>query len=276
MRLKFEHIFNHWTLLTLNILIITVIQLNHMFFIQTGLIHLLAVIFVALGLARLWFHPQIHDQYIKPIIRQGIFALLILATAHIIEYASYRFGLPRQTIYANNINFYLTGLLLIILGGEAFLREYLKAFNPQRQRFSTLTILICKIGLVIFPLLILLYFISPTLVNLHPNNWHMYLYILAAVIVTVLGIVRLRSFKRHATFMVSFINYFTAAFIIVCLCALLSASEELLVGLKIPSIQIAMVNHFLFYGALSLMFLAYQRVLNVHDLEEEKKVESES
>ena len=276
MSLKFEHVFNHWTLLTINIVIIAAIQLNHMFFLQTGLIHLLAIIFVALGLFRLWFHPQIHDQYIKPIIRQGIFALLILATAHILEYLSYRIGLPRQTIYANNINFYLTGLLLIILGGEAFLREYLKAFKPERQRYSTITIFICKIGLVIFPLLMLLYFISPTLVNLHPDSWHMYVYILAAVTVSLLGISRLRSFKHHATFMSNFINYFTAAFIIVGLCALLSAGEEFLVGLEIPSTQIALVNHFLFYGALSLMFLAYQRVLNVHDLEEEKKVKSES
>ena len=276
MRLKFEQLFNHWTILALNIIIIVAIQLNHMFFIRTGLIHLIAIIFVSLGLLRLIFRPQINDQFLKPLIHQGIISLIVLATSHIIEYASYRYlGLPRQTIYANTINFYLSGLLLTILGIEVFNHAYQQAFNQTKISVSKLIVPISWIMIFLFAALTVLFLLRPQLVQLNSNSYQMYAYLFAGTAIPLLGIWRLNFLKKHASLMTNFVNYFTAAFILVGICILASATEEVVIGIGVSSMQTAIIIHFLFYLALSVMFLAYQQLLHpggsYEDLNEPQK-----
>jgi hypothetical protein len=78
-----------------------------------------------------------------------------------------------------------------------------------------------------------------------------------------MSISRLLILKSHVKIMVNFISYFVAAIISISLCGIISASEEVIIGWGLPSIQIAFINHFLFYGALSLVFLAYERLLHL-------------
>lgn len=256
MKIQPEKIFNHWTLLVINILIVIAAEASGTFFARSGLIHLLAIIFVGLGLVRLWFHTHVHDQYLEPIIHRGILALLVLAISHIVEYVSFmHLKLPRQAIYANVINFYLAGLLIINLGVEGFLR---KLRNDSSKIIPTSWIVIAG-----FFVLIGILFMNPQSVSLSPGSWHVFGYLLATTLVATFSIYRLTLLKNHVAIMVKFISYFIAAIILISACAVISATEEYIAQLGVPTIQIAFINHFLFYGALSLVFLAYERLLHL-------------
>ena len=275
MRIKLEQIFNHWTLLTINILIIVAVETTGTFFTRTGLIHLLAVIFVGLGLLRLWVHPDVHDRFLKPFINRGILALLILAASHILEYISFRYlRLPRQTIYANIINFYLASLLLVTSGIEVFLKNYREAF-AKGSNTSKIIIFATTSGVMSFLVLIVFLAMSPKVIQLNPSSWQMYTYVLITVLVATLGIWRLTFLKKHVSIMVEFVNYFIAAFILISTGAILSALEEVIVAQGTPSIQITFAHHFLFYGSLSLIFLAYQQLIHLGGSYEELEKHSE-
>ena len=118
---KLERIFNHWTLLFLNVAIIVFVEATSMFFMRTGLIHLIAILFIALGALRIFVHYDVYDRYLRPLIYGGILTLLIFAVSHVLEYASYSLlYLPYDAIAANVVNLYLTGLLIVILSVEHF------------------------------------------------------------------------------------------------------------------------------------------------------------
>ncbi|MFZ2201971.1 MAG: hypothetical protein WAV56_01090 [Microgenomates group bacterium] len=121
---KIERVFNHWTLLFINVAIIVFVEATGMFFMRTGLIHLLAILFIVLGISRIFVHYDVYDQYLKPLIHGGILTLLIFAVSHVLEYFSYSFlYLPYDAIAANVVNLYLMGLLIIILSVEYFLKR---------------------------------------------------------------------------------------------------------------------------------------------------------
>lgn len=262
---------NHWTLLAINILIISAVEISGNFFSRTGLIHILAVIFVGLGFLRLLFHAHVHDQFLEPIIHNGIFALVVLAFSHIVEYASYRyFKLPRQTIYANVINFYMIGLLVIALGVEGFWKGM--------QKSSKLIISLSWLGIVVFLGLITFFIVNPKVIELESTSWQVLGYVGAIIFVAGLSIWRLLRLKKHVSIMVNFVNYFIAAIALIGFGALISTTEEVITNIGVPSVQIAFLHHFLFYGALSLMYLAYERLLNLggtyEDLEALEKEEA--
>jgi len=165
MRFKFDWILNHWSLLVVNILIIIAIEASGFFFLRTGIVHLIAVIFVVLGLLRLRYLPNVHDQYLQPVVRRGIVALIVLATSHIVEYSSYRFGLPVHAVHANVVNFYLAGLLFITLGTEVFHKEFQKIFQKRSQKESVIIAQTSRIAIFIFLFLVILFSYNPGLVR---------------------------------------------------------------------------------------------------------------
>lgn len=249
---KFEKIFNHWTMLGLNVLIIFIVEFTGTLFADTGLIHLIAIIFIILGASRIFVHHDVYDQYLKPFIHGGIFALITFAASHVIEYTSHMYlNLPYDVISTNVINLYLASLLIITLGIEYFLRKI--------DKRSNILIPIILIG-IISAFSALATSLSGREISLDPDKPLMYIYTLAIIIVTVFGIARLLRIKKHVSILVNFINYFVAGYLLIGFSSLQYVLYEVFLSLGIPLFRIVYTSHFLFYGALSLMFLAFVRL----------------
>ena len=60
-----------------------------------------------------------------------------------------------------------------------------------------------------------------------------------------------------------FVNYFIAAFVLIAISALQYVLYDKLLDLGMPMLQVVYLSHFLFYGALSLIFLAFARLTNL-------------
>lgn len=249
-------IFNHWSLLVLNIMVIFVVEISGEFFANTGLIHLLAIIFILLAIIRASMHPHVHDQFLEPIIHRGILAMLIFAISHIVEFSGYMiFSIPDEAISANVVNFYLASTLIVITGVEAFVG---RLDNSSRNITKAIEILVVSFGLLILYILF-----NTHRISLSSSSWMTYAYTVMIISVNIFSLWRLQTLKQHVPIMTNFINYFFAAFVFIGLSALLYTFERILGESGISTLQVVYLNHFLFYGALSLIFLAYDRLLHL-------------
>lgn len=250
---RLEQVFNHWTLLFVNVAIIIFVEATSMFFMRTGLIHLIAILFIALGISRIFVHYDVYDQYLKPLIHGGILTLLIFAVSHVLEYFSYSFlYLPYDAIAANVVNLYLAGLLIVVLSVEHFL----KRIEKEPKILSP----VLYAGVSVSLALTVLFFFRSNLVRLTLANWQIYGYGLAVVVVAILGIRQLLRLRSHVTILVNFINYFLVSFVLISISAMLYVLNDFLGSAGVSYVQVMYVSHFLFYGALSLMFLAFVRI----------------
>ncbi len=256
---RLEHLLNHWVLLAINILILIVVEATGSFFAMNGLIHLIAVLFVGLGLTRLWTHRDVYDRFLEPLIHFSIFALLILAGSHVAEYFSFRSQhLTHQSIVTNVVNAYMISFLLIIIGTESFL----KVLHSR----SKIILIISSLAICIFSGLFLIFIFQPQLINLHADSLALYAYITFILLTSGFSSWRLMVLRRHVHIMKNFIEYLIAAIFLICCVALLSILEEVIVALGVPFIQIVYISHFLFYGALSLIFLAFERLMHLEGI----------
>ncbi len=250
---RFEKLFNHWTFLFLNLTIVVLVEMTGTFFMSTGLIHLIAIVFIVLGIGRIFVHYEVYDQFLKPLIYGGIVTLILFAISHVLEYAGYAvFYLPYGTIAVNVVNFYLMGLLMIALSVVYFLKRLEKGLAIYGY--------ILALGMVITLLAMIIFYLRPGLVNLSPSSWMMYLYTLAVVGVTALGIGWLRRLKKHVSILTNFIDYFNAALVMIAISAMFYVLNELLAKIGVEYMQIMYISHFVFYGALSLIFLSFVRL----------------
>jgi len=250
---KFEKLFNHWTLLFLNFVIVILVEATGRLFMDTGLIHLIAILFIGLGVGRIFIHYEVYDQFLKPLIYGGVATLILFAVSHILEYAGYTFFyLPFETIAAIVVNFYLTGLFIITLSAFYFLKMLKKELVVYGY--------ILPVGMVATLIATVLFYLKPTLVNLSHTSWLMYLYSGAVIGVTALGIYWLLRLKRHVSILVDFIDYFNAAFIMIATSAMFYVLSEPLERVGVEYMQVMYISHFIFYGALSLIFLSFVRL----------------
>lgn len=249
-------ILNGWTLLLLNVIVVFAVEITGGFFASTGFIHLLAIIFVILALIRTASHSHVHDQFLEPVIHRGILAMIILALSHIVEFAGFMiFNLPREAVSVNVVNFYLVSTLIVITGVEVFVGKL--------DKFSQNLSKIIEITAATFFLLVVLTLFNTKNISLSSSSWMTYSYTASIFIVEIFSLWRLQILKKRVPLMTNFINYFLAAFILIGLSALLYTLEEVVVKAGIPFLQLIYLNHFLFYGALSLIFLAYDRLLHL-------------
>lgn len=250
---KFEKLFNHWTFLFLNLVVVILVEATGRLFMDTGLIHLIAIFFIGLGIGRIFVHYEVYDQFLKPLIYGGIAILILFAVSHVLEYAGYTFFyLPFETIAANVVNFYLTGLLIIAFSVSYFLKRLEKGLVVYGC--------ILPIGMVVTPIATIIFYLNPSFVNLSHSSWLMYLYSVAVIGVTALGISWLIRLKRHVSILVNFIDYFNAAFVMIAISSMFYVLNEPLERVGVEYMQVMYISHFVFYGALSLIFLSFVRL----------------
>jgi hypothetical protein len=249
-----ERILNPYILIALNVGIIIAAEMTGDLFIRTGLIHIIAIVFLLLGISRIFVHYETYDQYLQPLLFGAVAAILLFSFSHIVEYTS--FGNEEHELYADALyvdvsNMYMTAMLLVALGAQFFLYK-------RTQSFLGLA-MITSLFLIIFAATIfgLLRFYE---ISLEPDEPWIYLYSTIVVLVTILSINRMIVLGKSTSLMSSFTGYIVVAFVLIGIAAIDYILYELLEHMGLPDVQIVYISHYLFFAALSLLFLAFPKL----------------
>jgi hypothetical protein len=252
--MSLEKILSPWVIVAINIAIILATEFTGDLFIQTGIIHILALAFLGLGVSRIFVHYQTFDQYLQPLVLGSVAAILLFSFSHIVEYSSFDHNgheMYADTLYVDVTNMYMTAMLLVALGAQIFI---------YRQTRALLGIgMMSVVFLAIFATTILgllrMYELS-----LEPDEPWIYLHSGLVLLVTILSITRVRILGKTASLVKGFTGYIAVAFVLIAAAALDYILYELLEEFGVPDVQIIYISHFLFFAALSLMFLAYPKL----------------
>ncbi len=153
------------------------------------------------------------------------------------------------------MNFYIISMLVVNAGAEYFLRVL------KRNLMMTIGFLI--FGIIVFFFITLSIFLGKISVSLDPGKIVIYIYGAIILIILLFSINYLFKLKRKVPLMTGFVNYFVASFVLITISTLQYLFHYSLQGTGVSMLQIVYVSHFLFYGALSFMFLAFARLTNL-------------
>ncbi|MFZ3044195.1 MAG: hypothetical protein WA058_03790 [Minisyncoccia bacterium] len=251
-----DKIFNKYSLIVINGVIIALVLTagGGRYFFETGLIHLIALIFIALALLRIFFRHYTYDPILEKFVAASAFALFIFAGSHIIEYVSMMFlNRYQDAVFANVANFYLISTLSIIIGATYFSSIDYKAYSAYLRK----TAIALVAGLLLASVYLLTHdkAISLEMVSIWP-----YVYAAALLGAGILATVEILKIRRLTPIMVGFTTYLLSALIAILLAILPNIFYDGLAVLGVPSYLSIYASHFLFYAALSLFFLAFEKL----------------
>lgn len=267
MKSTLDKIFNPYSLAIINVIIILLAEFaggGRLFF-NLGLIHLVAVLFIVLAVARIFVRYYTFDPFLEKFLYASLAAFIVFTVSHIVEFTSIMvFKIYRDATFANVVNFYLISILILAVGAEMFLKVY-------NGRTSRLIMLLSGIIAVIC-IFIGAFLINPNLISLEPDSWMPYAYALALFGAGFYGIFKMLQIRKLVPIAVGFVNYLVSAIALIMLAAMFNVFYEFLEDyLKIADYQIIYLSHFAFYAASSLMFLAYAKLSYLGEFYEEIK-----
>lgn len=253
----FDRFLNGYSLLIINIVIIalTLTVGEGLFFFETGLIHLIALIFIALAVLRIIYHHYTYDPILEKFVHASLFALIVFAGSHIIEYASMMF-LDRyeDSIFANVANFYLIGTLSITVGATYFSGINHLSYAARLRKISIALIA----ALLAFSIFLLA--TDGRAISLETEDPAPYIYALFLIIAGVLAVIEIMKIRHLTPIMRGFTAYLLGGLILILVAILPNIFYELLEPFGIPNYASIYMSHFMFYGALSLFFLAFKKL----------------
>ncbi len=256
---KLEKIFNPFSLLILNVVIIILAELmgGGTFFYRTNLIHVIALFFIVLAFLRVRAHYYSFDVYFENVIHAGFIAMAIFAASHIFEAISFvEFHAYSDAVFASVVHFYLASFLVIIIGTELFFKKI------YSRSYALAWILV--LGIAALAILTFYVMKNASMISLEPGSIAVPLYTVVALSIGAYAFFRLWQIKKHVPLATQFVNYYMAALFLIGIAALINVYYEVLVDkFNVPEFQVIYLSHFVFYGALSVIFLAFG---NMHNL----------
>lgn len=247
---------NGYSLLAINALIIVLALTigNGLFFFESGLIHLIALIFIGLSVLRIIYHHYTYDPILEKFVHASFFALFVFAGSHIIEYASMMFlNRYEDAVFANVANFYLIGTFAIIAGATHFSGINHPTYAGALRTISYVVIA----GFFVFSLYL---FVNDRSVVLDPQHASPFIYAGLLVIAGVLAGIEIMKIRRLTPVMRGFTSHLLGGLFLILVAILPNIFYDFLADAGIPSYQSIYASHFLFYGALSLFFLSFQKL----------------
>lgn len=251
--MNIERIMTPTVLVIINLIIIIAAEATGELFLETGLIHIIALFFLILGISRIFVHYKTFDQYLQPLLLGSVAAILLFSFSHVVEYFSFGHGEEAydDALYVDVTNMYSTAMLLVALGAQFFI---------YKRVHKLWTLLLCLGAFALSLALTILGLIRSYELPLEPDEPWIYLYGVLVLLATYLSVSRMHALGSATSIMKQFSGYLVVAFILVAGSALYYLAYELLEELGLPDTQIIYISHFMFYAALSLMFLAYPRL----------------
>ncbi len=255
-KVKIESRLSPITLFLANIAVIAVAEITGQLFFKFGIIHIIAILFIALSVVRIFVRYYSYDPILEKFFLTSLAALFVFALSHIVEYFSMSMGAfvnYSDSVLVNTTNFYLISLMLIIIGAEAFLR-----IRDSRS----LTQINVLIGLIAaFIILIFVFETKKDLVSLELDNPAPYVYMAMVIFFGLVALKKIGRIGKHVGISTAFVKYISVSIILIMLSTAPYIFYELLEAkFGFPLYQIMYLSHFFFYASLSLFFLAFGKV----------------
>lgn len=257
MTVAFDKIFNFYSLLAINVAIIIgalTVGGGQLFF-ETGLIHIIALAFVALAVARIFLHYYTYDPVLEKYVHSALVALAVFAGSHIIEFISlvvlHRY---EDAAFANVVNFYLVSILAVIIGASHFAEiRYAKITRLARK--------IAWVGVAVFLGLAAALIIDDSLISLDPENAAPFIYMVVLLAIGGLALFEILTIKDLTMVAAGFTNYLALSIVFIIIASLPNIFYEVLEHrLGVESYLAVYLSHFTFYIAISFLFLAFGRL----------------
>ncbi|MBI3671334.1 hypothetical protein HY249_00875 [Candidatus Azambacteria bacterium] len=251
-----DKIFTPISLIVLNLLIIISAEFagGGLFFFQTGFIHILAIFFIILFVFRIFYHHYTFDPIFEKFVHFTLAAALVFAVSHAFEFVSMMFFYYySDATFANVVNFYLIGIILITIGAELFIKVAI--------RRSAYIITLLSAATVAFLALIALFLYNSSLISLESGKIAPIIYTFLIAIVGVIGFYVISYMKKIAPVSRPFVNYVLWSVSLLIISTLpyifyYFIEEEL----RIEAHQIIYLSHFFFFASLSLLFLSFSKL----------------
>jgi len=252
--MTFEKIFSAKTLIALNLSIIVLVELTGTFFLETGLIHLIALAFLLLGISRIFVNYRAFDQFLTPLIWGSVVALILFAFSHLHEFIAFEsLNEPySHDLYIDVTNLYMTGMLLVACGAHFFIAR-------RDRKWGLLTFL--TLGALASLTLSILGFLRVISISIEPDEPDVYIYSVVVVAASLVSINRLLSIGNKISMIKTFSIYLSIGFFLLLASALHYSLYEVLEHAGLPDYQIIYIGHFLFFMALSVLFLAFPKLV---------------
>lgn len=255
MKLKLDKIFNPYSLLVINIIVISLSLTigGGLFFHESGLIHLITIFFLALAILRVFSHYYTYDPILEKFVHMSLISLIALSIAHLIEFISLDiFHKNEDAVIVNLVNFYLISLIVLIIGTEYF--------SKIRYKLSSFLIKALPIVIFIFVIITIIFFINDQMVSLKIGGLMPCVYTALIFIIGLLAVIEVSKIKKLTAVTVGFVNYLTGAVVFIIISTLIYILHSFIASLGIPEYQVDYFSHFTFYAALSLIFLAFTKL----------------
>jgi hypothetical protein len=252
-----EKLLSPFSLLAINIVIIFAVEFvgGGLYFYDSGWIHGMAVLFVALASARVFSTYSYKDPILRRLLNLSLVALFIFAMSHFAEFLSEGiFKEAEDQSFGDIINLYPSSLLLILAG-----TEYVLSMIHRRSR------LVAKIApvlsvLFVFLTLFLLYAHNPNFTSPKVNAVMAYLYLATVLLLSVFAIFDLKEIKNIQPLKsFSIVMMWSIACIAstVVISALRGTFPDVI---RVSDVQIVYITHFIFYASISLMCIAFSKI----------------
>ncbi len=253
---KIEKIFNPVALLIVNLVIILITEFTGQLFFQLGIIHIIATLFIALSIIRIFVRYYSYDPILERFFQASLAALFVFTISHIIEYFDMKMGgfaYYSDSALVNTANFYLISLILIIIGADFFLR-----IHDSR---STIQIKIL-IGLIAtFIISIFVFTIKKEMISLELYEPTPYIYMALVFLFGIIAILKVNRIGGYVGISTAFARFLSASIILIMLSTVPYIFYDLLeYKFHFPLYQTMYISHFIFYASMSLFFLAFGKV----------------
>ncbi len=143
----------------------------------------------------------------------------------------------------------------MIAGSEVFLLAY-SSYHRSRLAF-----IFSDIAIIVFAVFSIMLSLNTSAISFEPVNAAPYLYSLTILFVAFLFWRRITRLAQALSRFADFFNLLTVMVALVAVSALFYSSYEVIKDLVgMPEYQIVYISHFMFYGGLSVMFVAFQKL----------------
>lgn len=263
-----EKLLNPYLLISLNLVIILVSEFSGggVYFEESGLIHLIAVVFVLLCAYTVSSFRHLQGGSFFTIFKGFLIALALFSLVHIVEYLAV-IGLIGERLEEladfNVMVFYAVGFISILIG----FKNVLGIYHGSQSKVKLLYWMVVPMVLISFFVFIkgdVEFFGSEIILSL--------LMVALNVIIGALVIFKSLEIEKIMSMFKHFMRYMRYSFILVIVAVLFEFLE--IFGLSfIPDTQITYLTHFAFYIALGFQLLAFRQLFNLggvyEDLEKE-------
>lgn len=254
-----SRVFNPYVLVLVNFILIVSVETigNGHFFVDTGLIHAVAIMFIILAGFRLFERYPVTDPAIRRFTWLSLAAMATFAVSHVVEFMSYKvLKLSEDASFANVVNFYVASILMIGIGVEYFL---------QARRSGKGGLLLPKaLAVVLLAGLTVLFVVNDKAVDMDPAGPVPWLYAAVVLVSFGIGVARLRTLERKVPALAPFIRDMSFALVLILLATVPNIFYEALGDrLGIPKYQVINLAHFGFYASMSVFFLAFERLKQI-------------